>query len=124
MTVSTRIHLDPNGRDLVIECTQDVEDILARNNALRGQEQRSEWGRHIASIPCVILEKWLNEEAARGNTTIRWGSREFDALIAMKLRDPDWAYLRTDKPALMMGWHREKAADSCHSIPTPTCRSR
>jgi hypothetical protein len=104
MSISTRIHLDRNGRDLTIERTQDVADILARNKALRAQQQTSDWGRHIASIPCVILEKWLNEEAARGNPTMRWGSREFDALVAKKLRDPDWAYLRTDKTSLTVGW--------------------
>jgi hypothetical protein len=106
MMVDTRLHLDPNGRDLTIERTQDVEDILARNKALRGEEQRSDWGRHVASIPCVILELWLNEEAARGDRTMCWGSHEFDALVAKKLRDPDWAYLRTDKPAQMAGWEK------------------
>ncbi len=106
MSVNTRFHLDANGRDLSVERIQDVEDILARNKMLRGEEQRSDWGRHVASIPCIILERWLNEEAARGNQTLRWGSREFDALVAQKLRDPDWAYLRTDKPTLMVGWKK------------------
>jgi hypothetical protein len=104
MAVETRFHLDSGGQDIAIERVQDVEDILARNRELRAQEQRSDWGRHIASIPCVILERWLNDEAARGNQAIRWGSKEFDALVARKLRDPDWAYLRTDKPALTVGW--------------------
>ena len=107
MTIETRFHLDPNGRDLSVERVQDVEDILAHNKVLRAQQQVSDWGRHIASIPCVILERWLNEEAARGNRTIRWGSKEFDALIAKKLRDPDWAHLRTDKPAFMIGWKKQ-----------------
>jgi hypothetical protein len=107
--IETRIHLDQNGWDLTVERVQDVEDILARNKTLRGEQQRSEWGRHIASIPCVVLERWLNEEATRGNQTIRWGSREFDALVARKLRDPDWAYLRTDKPALMVGWGKKES---------------
>jgi hypothetical protein len=106
MAVETRFHLDRGGQDIAIERVQDVEDILARNRELRAQEQRSDWGRHIASIPCVILERWLNDEAARGNQTIRWGSKEFDALVARKLRDPDWAYLRTDKRALTVGWTR------------------
>ena len=106
MSIDTRYHLDANGRDLTVERIQDVADILARNKALRSEEQRSDWGRHIASIPCVILERWLNEEASRGNQTVRWGSREFDALVARKLRDPEWAYLRTDKPALMVGFRR------------------
>jgi hypothetical protein len=41
--------------------------------------------------------RWLNEEHARGNTRLRLFSKEFDALIAQKLRDPDWKFLRTDK---------------------------
>jgi hypothetical protein len=106
MPTETRIHLDSNGRALTVERIQDVEDILARNKVFRAEDQCSDWGRHIASIPCVILECWLNEEAARGNQTIRWGSKEFDALIARKLRDPDWAYLRTDKPTLIVGWEK------------------
>ena len=43
----------------------------------------------------MILIKWLNEEHARGNTALRLFTREFDALIARKLADPEWAYLRT-----------------------------
>ena len=107
--IDTRFHLDAGGRELTVERVQDVADILARNEALRREEQRSDWGRHIASIPCVILERWLNEEAARGNQTMRWGSQEFDALVARKLRDPDWAYLRTDKPALLVGWEKKES---------------
>ncbi len=76
---------------------QDVEPILERNAALRAQPQKSDWGRHIASIPNVILVKWLNEEYARGNTALRMYTKEFDDLVARKLADPDWAYLRTDK---------------------------
>jgi hypothetical protein len=63
---------------------------------LRSQPQTSDWGRHIASIPNVILVKWLNEEHARGNVALRLFSEEFNRLIAKKLKDPEWAYLRTD----------------------------
>jgi hypothetical protein len=43
----------------------------------------------------VILLKWLNEEHARGNTKLRLFTKEFDELVARRLADPDWAYLRT-----------------------------
>lgn len=76
---------------------QDVEPILERNKALRSMPQKSDWGRHVASIPNVILTKWLNEEWARGNTTIHLFGEEMDRLIAKKLQDPEWAYLRVDK---------------------------
>lgn len=97
----TRLHLDraAQARDslIIAESMQDVEPLLERNKQLRSMPQKSDWGRHIASIPNVICMQWLNEEWARGNTSITFLSKEFDELVARKLRDPDWAYLRTDK---------------------------
>jgi len=86
-----------DGGNLVASTWQDVEPILERNQVLRGEPQRSDWGRHVATIPNVILLRWLNDEHARGNTCLRMFSREFDELIAAKLADPDWKFLRTDK---------------------------
>ena len=93
----TRLLLDRAERKIVAVSEQDVEPILARNHALRCEPQRSDWGRHVATIPNVILVRWLNEEYARGNTQLRIFAKEFDELVARKLEDPDWAYLRTDK---------------------------
>src|SRR5579859_2285038 len=94
--IDTRIHIDPNGQDLTIEAVQDVEPILELNKKLRSMEQRSDWGRHVASIPNVILTKWLNEEYANGNVNLRMFTPEFNELVDRKLKDPEWAYLRTD----------------------------
>lgn len=94
--LDTFIHLDPSGKDLTVESRQDVEPILEWNKAARTQEQRSDWGRHVAKIPNIILTKWLNEEWEKGNTTIRLFGDEMDRLVQRKLQDPDWAYLRTD----------------------------
>lgn len=94
--VSTFVHMDPNGQDLAIEHVQDVEPILEHNKMLRTMEQRSDWGRHVASIPNVIMTKWLNEEYARGNVTLRMFGPEMDALVERKLKDPEWAFLRVD----------------------------
>jgi hypothetical protein len=102
--VLVRPHFDANGKDLTIEQVQDVEPILERNALLRTAEQRSDWGRHVASIPNVLMVKWLNEEHARGNTSLRMFGEEFDLLVQRKLQDPEWAYLRTDRPALQVGW--------------------
>jgi hypothetical protein len=104
MDVLIRPHLDVNGQDLAIEHVQDVEPILEHNKMLRTMEQPSDWGRHVAEIPNVIYVQWLNEEHARGNTDLRLFTPEFDAIVQKKLQDPDWAYLRTDKPALIAGW--------------------
>jgi hypothetical protein len=93
----TRLVLDRNDKKIVAVTEQDVEPILERNHYLRSVEQKSDWGRHIASIPNVILVRWFNEEYERGNVSLRMFTKEFDAIVAKKLRDPDWAYLRTDK---------------------------
>ena len=95
--METRLTFDRGEGLIVAETVQDVELILERNKSLRGVEQKSDWGRHIASIPNVILVKWLNEEYACGNVSLRIFSKEFDALIAKKLNDPDWKFLRVDR---------------------------
>lgn len=97
-------HLDSNGEDLTVQHVQDVEPILDWNAAARGQDQKSDWGRHVARIPNVIYVRWLNEEHEKGNTSLRMFSPEFDEIVHRKLQDPEWAYLRVDKPALQAGW--------------------
>lgn len=105
--VSIKPHLDANGRDLAIEHVQDVAPILDWNKEARREEQRADWGRHVARIPNVIYVKWLNEEHARGNTSLRLFTPEFDQVVQRKLDDPEWAYLRTDRPKLQAGWSAE-----------------
>jgi hypothetical protein len=92
----TDLLLDHSGT-VIASATQDVEPILERNQRLRGESQTSDWGRHVATIPNVILLGWLNEAHARGNTKLRMFTAEFDALVARKLEDPEWKYLRTDR---------------------------
>jgi len=93
----TDLLLDRGERKIIAFSEQDVEPILERNAALRRESQKSDWGRHIATIPNVILLRWLNEEYVRGNVGQRLFSQEFDALVARKLADPDWKSLRTDR---------------------------
>ena len=95
--IVTRAHYDAGERALTFERIQDVGDIIERNKALQSEPQKSDWGRHIASIPNIFLEQWLNEEWRRGNRSIRLFSADFNKLVARKLRDPDWRFLRTDK---------------------------
>jgi len=87
MTVHTLYHAD--GRAITIERVQDVEPILEHNKLLRTLPQNSDWGRHRYSIPNVVLEKWLNEEWTRGNTTMTFGSEEFYTMVERKMQDPD-----------------------------------
>lgn len=106
--LNTRVHLDPNGKDLTVEHQQDVEDILEWNKEARRDEQRSDWGRHIGRIPNLMYVKWLNEEHARGNTNLRLFTYEFDQIVRKKLYDPEFAYLRVDKAPLQVGWSFDK----------------
>lgn len=105
--VLIRPHFDSNGRKLAIEHVQDVAPILEWNRQARQNEQRGDWGRHVARIPNVIYVQWLNEAHARGNTSLRLFTPEFDAIVQKKLDDPEWAYLRTDRPKLQAGWSAE-----------------
>lgn len=93
---AVRLHLDANGQAAAIETSQDCTAILERNKELQGIKQDSDWGRHVASIPNVILTKWLNEEWQRGNVSMKAFGPEIDALVDRKLKDPEWKWLRTD----------------------------
>jgi hypothetical protein len=99
-------HYDKAERKFVFERVQDIEDILENNKRLRAEDQDSDWGRHVASIPNIIMERWLNEAYASGNVGLRMFTKEFDELVAKKLKDPDWAFLRTDKASAQVGYLR------------------
>jgi hypothetical protein len=90
---------------IIVASEQDVEPILEHNAILRSMPQRSDCFRQIASIPNVEVVRMLNEEHARGNVNIRWGSKEFDELIIRKIRDPDYIKFRVDaKFNGTLGW--------------------
>ena len=89
-----RIHLDADGDHFTLEHVQDVAPILARNAMLRAEPQKSDWGRHIASIPNVILVRWMNED---GVNPLGMSSEEWGKYIRRKLDDPDWRHLRVDR---------------------------
>ena len=90
-------------RNVAVVSTDDIESTLERNKLLRTIEQKSDWGRHVATIDNVIQVMWLNEEWKRGNY-IRYLSREWDELLKRKLKDPEWANLRTDAPSHVIGY--------------------
>jgi len=93
--VSIIRNLRLNAGALIAHTFQDVEAIIESNKALASEPQKSDWGRHVARIPLNIINQWLNEEWARGNTSLKMAGPEFDAMVARKLADPDWRYLRT-----------------------------
>ena len=103
--ITIRPHFDANGKDFAVERVQDCTPILEWNAEARRDDQPSDWGRHVARIPNIILLKWLDEAHARGQVGVRLFSAEFNELVQKKLQDPDWAYLRTAKASLQVGFH-------------------
>jgi hypothetical protein len=96
----TDILWDEESGRWIFHRVQDVEPILEANKRSVNEKLYDDnpLGRHIASIPCIFIERWLNEEHARGNVGLRIFTDEFDKLVERKLRDPDWMWLRaTDK---------------------------
>jgi hypothetical protein len=90
--VFTQGFRDRTENKVIFRRVQDCEPIIEANKRLQNTPQKSDWGRHIASIPCVIIEKWCNDE---GVNFLKMGSEEFGLMVKRKLRDPDWKWLRT-----------------------------
>lgn len=87
-----RVALTLAGGDLTVRHFQDCEDIVERNKALRAEPQRSDWGRHVATIPNNILLKWMLEE---GVPVFGMPAHEWGAFLRKKLADPQWRDLKT-----------------------------
>jgi hypothetical protein len=77
---------------LAVRHYQDCEDIIERNKRLQQEPQKSDWGRHVATIPNNILLKWMLEE---GVPVFGMPAHEWDKFLKRKLSDPDWRDLRT-----------------------------
>lgn len=90
--VLTRVHVDESAKSVTFERWQDVEDIVEVNKALRNERQKAETFHHIGCIPNVILERWMREDNVN---YLALSNEDFGKLIKRKLRDPDWAHLRT-----------------------------
>lgn len=104
MSVETRLYVDESAGNFTFQRVQDVEAIIDGNKELSAAGQRGDWGKHVARIPNIFLEQWLNEEYARGNIDLRMFTPEFDRLVERKLKDPDWRFLRVDSPSNVVGY--------------------
>jgi hypothetical protein len=94
--IVTRVHRNRADRSITFERVQSVDGILDDNKRLQGEAQsRKSDFRHVGTVPCVLVEQWLNE----GAPVLRMSSHEFAKFIRRKLDDPAYAYLRTDNKA-------------------------
>lgn len=91
--ISTGLGYDPIDDELTLISEQDCQPTIELNKKLYndgtdGYGETREW-RRAASIPNIILEKWLKEEG------IRWWDSEDAPKLMAKLDDPEWRFLRT-----------------------------
>jgi hypothetical protein len=90
MNILTRFHPSDNGKTFTLQRHDpDVSPTLEWNKKLQNEPQKSESFRHIASVPPIVIEQWLNESG------LSYGSPEFNAFMLRKLRSHDWLFLRT-----------------------------
>jgi hypothetical protein len=91
--IDSSIGYDATEDQYVVHSEQDCQPTIELNKILYndgtdGYGETREW-RRVASIPNIILEKWLREDG------IRYWDSEDTAKLAAKLDDPEWLYLRT-----------------------------
>jgi hypothetical protein len=92
--VLTRHHFDPVERTHTWERLQDVEPILDWTKEQQSESQGFAPTFHfIGQIPNIIIEKWLNEDGIEYRELMSGDGLE--RIVKRKLRDPDYAWLRT-----------------------------
>lgn len=93
--VYTRPVVDRATGKIAIERIQDVEDIIERNKRRQNEQQvtRGDGWHMIGEIPNIILEKWIVEDGISYKEMM--SPDGFESLVKRKLRDPDYAWLRT-----------------------------
>lgn len=89
--IHSRVHRDRADGRIIFERVQDVAPILDDNKQLAQLPQKGDF-RHVASIPLVIIEKWMQED---GVNILGMSSHDFAKYAKRKIEDPSWSYLRT-----------------------------
>ena len=79
---------------IVVKEEQDVTSLLDRNKALFNEPDHRKHGMkecfmHAATIPPILIHKWLKEEG------IDFFKKEHWPRVQKKLNDPEYRYLRT-----------------------------
>jgi hypothetical protein len=99
---------DHDTKSIIVGQWQDVEDIIEENKRLANEPKpRSDWGRHYATIPHNIRFKWWIEETNGDWRMPIFSARFENEIVAKKLEDPEWRYLRVDLgPGFQLGWRK------------------
>ena len=83
------IYVSASQRDSIIQRVQDVEPIIENNKRLQAEGKgysSSRELRRIASIPMVVVERWIQED---GVNFMALGKQEKSAYLRKKLNDSD-----------------------------------
>jgi hypothetical protein len=91
--VKTYIKKDHAGKGLIFRREQDATPVIQQNHeAERDQANDLRFGRRFASVPMVILEKWIEE-----GIDYRLISKDpkMARAFKQKLSDPEFKYFRT-----------------------------
>lgn len=93
--ITTRPVVDRATGKIAVERVQDVEDIIERNKRRQNEQQdtRGDGWHLIGEIPNIFLEKWIVEDGISYRELM--SPDGFERIIKRKLRDPDYAWLRT-----------------------------
>jgi hypothetical protein len=93
MSIRTRFHPNNDGTFTIQRHDPDVSPTLEMNKALQSIPQtRTDGLKHVASIPAIIIEKWMIED---GVNIFALRGYEQTQYFNKKLDDPQWAHLKT-----------------------------
>ena len=97
-TTTTILKPDPNDKEVIAVTTQDVEPIVEHNALLRSMQQKSDWGRHVASVPNNLINELLTELWKLGCRDITSPYHPLvAAIVRQRLENGEWAKFRVDK---------------------------
>lgn len=92
--IGTKLIFDHAENQLVVKREQDVQPILEMNKKLYTEGDGyspSRTLRRVASIPFVVIERWINDEGINIFKKDHWNA------VKKKLNDPDYLFLRTSR---------------------------
>jgi len=91
--LTTWFHREHDG-SWVYQKTQDVEPILEANRWNQSFNHMNGGLRRVASIPLIIIEKWLREYG------VNYWDPDHQDKVDQLLNSSDWKWLRTDESTL------------------------
>ena len=91
--VVSTFHYEEMEDRAIVKVSQDCEAIVEHNKAMQTEDPRlGDWGKRIALIPNVVVQKWMQED---GINFLTLPKKEKGVYLRRKLNSPEYRYLRT-----------------------------